>query len=166
MTSTALPIPDVDLNKEPPSSPSKEDKTGKMKGSGKDKKVTDAKGGCTTSSVCNGIKIAAVILAIIGIVAGVIGLLVYLDTLAIGLTNIGSMSSTTGLYVMLGGFGVTFITGILLGVACIVQRAKEKNPADPSKPAKDGDKKAGCLSNLCGSDKPANTKKKPEGTKA
>ena len=73
-----------------------------------------------------GAKAVAVAVAIVSLIAGVIGLLVYLGQLQIGLTNVGSMTQSIGLYTMLGGFGATFITTLLMSVACCLSRAKVK----------------------------------------
>jgi hypothetical protein len=113
----------------------------------------DKKDGCNKSSACNVLKWAVVALAILGAVVGVVGVLSYLGQLQLGLAGVGAMSATTGLYVMLGGFGLTLVTGILLTVSCVIQRARAKKEheinvdADP--------KPASCFSKLCGKNKAA-----------
>ncbi len=75
--------------------------------------------------VVKGAKAVLVAVAIAGIFAGVVGLLVYLDILQISLTNVGTMSQSLGLYTMLSGFGAAVLTTLLLGVAQCMNCAKE-----------------------------------------
>ena len=72
----------------------------------------------------------AVALAIVAFVAGTVGLLVYIQQLQLGLASVGTMSQATGLYTMLGGYGITLITGLLLLVAKCVQARKHKGEGE------------------------------------
>lgn len=65
-----------------------------------------------------GAQMVAIAVAILGILVGTVGLLVYLGQMQIGLTNVGMMTSEIALYTMLGGYGATFIALALLSVAC------------------------------------------------
>jgi len=109
---------------------------------------TDKKDACDWQS---GLKWTGVAFAILGLIVGLIGTLVYVGLLQVALTGIGTMSMATGLYTLLAGFGVTFITGILLTVACVLSRAKAAKEGEV-----DGDNKPWCA-NIC-SDKKAKRK--------
>lgn len=80
-----------------------------------------------------GAKAVGVAVAIAGIFAGVVGLLVYLGILHISLTNVGTMSQAIGLYTLLGGFGATVVSSLVLGVAecmnCAQENGKQNKPA-------------------------------------
>src|ERR1700722_4283568 len=71
---------------------------------------------CDKESVKTGLKWTGVALVVIGVAAGVIGLLVCLGVLQIGLTNV-MMSLETGLYLAIAGFGIALMTAVLLVVA-------------------------------------------------
>lgn len=81
-----------------------------------------------------GAKIAAVAIAVAAFVTGVIGLLVHLDILQLGITNVGMMSGAVGLYTLLSGFGIAGLTAILLGVYKCISCANEKAKTRPLTP--------------------------------
>lgn len=74
-------------------------------------------GSCTFSDLA---KIAGVMFLFLLVIAGTAGLLVYLNKLSVGLQGIGSMTTSTGFYTMLGGYGLLAISVLLIGVqSCI-----------------------------------------------
>ncbi|NGX60953.1 MAG: hypothetical protein K940chlam9_00428 [Chlamydiae bacterium] len=83
---------------------------------------TEAK--CTAKSAAYWIGVA---FAVTAAAIGTIGLLTYLGQMNIGLTAVGQMSSTIGLYTMIGGYGAAFLTGILLGVSKCVGGKSQNN---------------------------------------
>jgi len=110
--------------------------TGKLHGSQQDHDISQLQpgknqgltrnGGCNKNTACNVFKWIAIALAITGVVAGLTGLLVCIGQVQIGLAGVGAMSAATGLYTLLAGFGVTFISTILLTVVGIVNRSQAK----------------------------------------
>ncbi len=74
-------------------------------------------------------KWAAIALAVTGLFVGVVGLLVYLGQLELGWTGIGAMTQEVGLYTMMAGFSVTFVSSLLLAVnkACALAESRRQD---------------------------------------
>lgn len=137
LLSTSTLDPRVELSGGKPASPTPLRKSDKVAPEGgPEKKVEDITDAASTLTLkikdqpscdwAKGLKAVGVAVAIAGIFAGVVGLLVYLDILQISLTHVGTMSQAVGLYTTLGGFGAAALSVLLLGVAEGMSCAKEK----------------------------------------
>lgn len=69
------------------------------------------------------------------LVTGIIGTLVYTGVLHVGLSGIGAMTMSTGLYTLLAGFGAAFILTILVTIVSCLNRTKRTSRGDDEKTA-------------------------------
>jgi hypothetical protein len=102
---------------------------------------SDNKGKITKCNWASAARWVAVACAVVGLFAGVVGLLTYLGTLQVALTGLGAMSTATALYVMIGGFGFAGISLILLVISLVAKCSKKGEGDDP---------KGGTCFNFCG----------------
>lgn len=70
-------------------------------------------------------KMLALTIVIGSLIVGTTGLLTYLGKLGITWQGVGTISQQIGLYMMLGGYGLTAILTILLVIRCCMNSARE-----------------------------------------
>jgi hypothetical protein len=90
--------------------------------------------------VCRIAKWIVIAVAVVALAVGIIGLLSYIGVLQLGLKGVGTISSITGLYTMLAGFGASLIISILLGVSCLLPGKSKKKETSPTEPIVDANK--------------------------
>lgn len=71
------------------------------------------------------LKTALVILAVVGLVVGLIGMLAQMGILNVGLNGVGALTDMNALYTMIGGFGLTLVSSVIFGVLCAKANCKK-----------------------------------------